>query len=336
MDGNGGGDLIPFRPLVLDQDGVTLVPRPAGQSEEAKKLRALADAPATLRAYAADWRHFGAWCRESGFRPLDGTEAMEGIVGEYLTAHQEQAVSTLRRRVAAIIRQARLARLPFDAKHPHIREALRGAANIPGRELRQAAALTTPDIQKLVDACGTGLAGVRDRALILVGFAAALRRSELVALQYEHVRWTAQGIVLRIARSKTDPAGKDIGIPHGRNARTCPVAHLRRWMEDAKIKDGSVFRRVDRWGKPGRNPMSPGSVRLVLGKRARAAGIIGSKLEPISPHGLRAGFITTAYGNGVADERIMEHTRQKSLETMRGYVRRARLNRDSPAGNVGL
>lgn len=68
-----------------------------------------------------------------------------------------------------------------------------------------------------------------------------------------------------------------------------------------------------RLAKPGRKPISPGSVRLVLDKRARAAGMVGSKLEPISPHGLRVGFITTAYGNGVADERIMEHTRQKNL-----------------------
>jgi len=97
-----------------------------------------------------------------------------------------------------------------------------------------------------------------------------------------------------------------------------------------------LFRRVDRGGKPGRKPRSPGSVRLVLGKRAHAAGRVGNKLEPVSPHGLRAGFIIAAYGNGVADERIMEHTRQKSLETQRGYVRRARLNREIPAGNVGL
>lgn len=339
MDGSNGhdGSLLPFRPLVLDADGGSIVPRPTGQSEGTRKLRALADAPATLRAYAADWRHFGLWCHEHGRRPFDGTEPLETIVGDYLAAiHETLAISTLRRRVAAIVRQARLAQVPFDTKHPDIREVLRGAANATRRELRQAAALTTLDIQKLVAACGGDLAGLRDRALILVGFAGALRRSELVALQHHHLRWTAQGMVLRIARSKTDSEGKDIGIPHGRNERTCPTTHLRRWIEQARITEGTLFRRVDRWGKPGRKPMSPGSVRLVLGKRARAAGMVGSKLEPISPHGLRAGFITTAYGNGVADERIMEHTRQKSLETMRGYVRRARLNRDSPAGNVGL
>ncbi len=253
MDGSSG-DLIPFQPLVLDEDGTALVPRPRGPSEEARKLRALADAPATLRAYAADWRHFGVWCRSGGRQPLADLEPLETIVGDYLAAHEGQAISTLRRRVAAIVRQARIARLPFDTKHPHIRDVLRGAANKSTRDLRQAAALTTPDIQKLVDACGTDPAGLRDRALILIGFAGALRRSELVALEHKHVRWTAQGIVLRIARSKTDSDGKDIGIPHGRNERTCPTTHLRRWMEQAKIKDGALFRRVDRWGKL-RNPV---------------------------------------------------------------------------------
>ena len=112
--------------------------------------------------------------------------------------------------------------------------------------------------------------------------------------------------------------------------------HLRRWVDAARIEDGALFRRVDRWGRAGTKPMNPDSVRLVLARLAATAGMVGTPLEPISPHGLRAGFITTAYGNGVSDERIMEHTRQKSLETMRGYVRRARLDRDSPAGNVGL
>ena len=245
-------------------------------------------------------------------------------------------MATLRRRVAAIVRQARLARVPFDTRSPYVRETLRGIGNMQRRDPRQAAALVTLQIQQLVKGCGEDLAGLRDRALILVCFAGALRRSELVALQFQHVQWTARGMTLRIARSKTSSDGVDIGIPPGRYAETCPTSHLRRWMNAAAIGDGAVFRRVDRWGKAGAKPMHPDSVRLVLGRLAAGAGIVGTKLEPISPHGLRAGFITTAYGNGVPDEKIMEHTRQKSLETMRGYVRRARLDRDSPAGNVGL
>lgn len=339
MNNNGapGGGLIPFRTLVLDEDGATLVPRSQPTSERARQFRAQADAPATVRAYAADWRQFERWCREHGHAPFRDMAPLEPVVGEYLASiGTAQAMSTLRRSVAAIVRQARLARVPFDTKSPDIREVLRGIGNIHRRDPRQAAALTTPEIQKLVRACGHGLAGLRDRTLILLCFAGALRRSELVTLERQHVQWTARGLTLRIARSKTDNEGKNVGIPLGRYAETCPVSHLRRWVEAAKIEDGALFRRVDRWGKAGTKPMNPDSIRLVLARLAATAGMVGTPLEPISPHGLRAGFITTAYGNGVSDERIMEHTRQKSLDTMRGYVRSARLDRDSPAGNVGL
>ena len=320
MDHTGSsGDLIPFRPVVLDGDTCTLVRLPAGTSERARGFRAQADAPATVRAYAVDWRHFLAWCQDQHRQPFGGDEALELIVGEYLSSiGPTQAMSTLRRRVAAIVRQARLAQVPFDTGSPHVRETLRGIARKHTGDKRQAAALTTPEIRKLVLACGPGLAGLRDRALILVGFAGALRRSELVALQHKHIIWTARGISLRIARSKTSLTGVDIGIPLGRNGDTCPVTHLRRWLDAAKVAERAVFRRVDRWGKPGRHAMNPDSVRLVFARLAKAAGIVGSELEQISPHGLRAGFITTAYGNGVSDERITEHTRQRSLETMRG------------------
>ncbi len=338
MDGIGdSGELLPFRPKVFDRDDGTLVVRTPATSEKARQFRSEADAPATVKAYAADWRHFEAWCRANGREPFRRDVELEPIVGDYLAdLGTGSAMSTLRRRVAAIVRQARLARVPFDTKSPYVRETLRGIGNRQTRDPRQAAALVTLQIQQLVRCCGDDLAGLRDRALVLVGFAGALRRSELVTLQFQHVQWTSSGMKLRIARSKTSSDGVDIGIPRGRYAETCPVSHLRRWMERAKIENDAVFRRVDRWSVAGAKPMNPDSVRLILGRLAARAGIVGTELEPISPHGLRAGFITTAYGNGVRDEKIMEHTRQKSLETMRGYVRRARLDRDSPAGNVGL
>ncbi len=239
MHGSDGpdGDLVPFRTLVLDEDSATLVPRPRPASERARQFRAQADAPATVRAYAADWRHFERWCRAHGQQPFGGAAPLEPVVGDYLASlGTTQAMSTLRRRVAAIVRQARLARVPFDTKSPEIREVLRGIGHAHRRDPRQAAALTTPEIQKLVGTCGPGLAGLRDRALILVGFAGALRRSELVALGCRHVQWTARGMTLRIARSKTDSEGKDIGIPLGRHAETCPVTHLRRWVVAAGIR----------------------------------------------------------------------------------------------------
>jgi len=208
-----------------------------------------ADAAATLRAYKADWANFEAWCRERNLGPMPSTPE---IVGAYLAdAGRGYALSTLRRRVAAIARAHRMARQPLDTRHPAIRETLRGIARTHGEPPRRSAALTTEEIKRLSAVCGTDVAGIRDRALFLVGFAGALRRSELVGLDVEHVTRTPEGMRLLIIRSKTDKegAGAEIGIARGHSAATCPVAALGLWLEKAEIKAGPIFRKVDRWAR---------------------------------------------------------------------------------------
>lgn len=173
------------------------------------------------------------------------------VMGAYLAADAERyALSTLRRRVAAIARACGIAGHPLDTKHPAIRETLRGIGRTHGTPPRRSAALTIADIRKLVRACGTILAGTRDRALFLVGFAGALRRSELVGMNVADITWTGDGLVLLITRSKTDAkgAGTRIGINRGKAAETCPVTALQSWLTDACINEGPVFRKVNRGG----------------------------------------------------------------------------------------
>jgi integrase len=295
-----------------------------------------ADAESTLRAYAADLANFVAWCARHGFTAMPATPE---VVGAYLAAVGEgYAMPTLRRRVAAIARACGVAGHPLDTKHPAIRETLRGIGRKHGSPARRAAALTTTEIRKLSRACGTCLAGARDRALFLLGFAGALRRSELVGLDAGHVIWTDDGLKLLLERSKTDKEGEgaEIAIPRGRADDTCPVAALKTWLEQAEITAGPLFRKVNRGGMVETARLSTDAVRQILLRRAAAAGLKGTLAEPVSPHGLRAGFVTTAYRNGVPDEEIMGHTRHRSLTTMRGYVRRAKLSNASPAGKVGL
>jgi integrase len=283
-----------------------------------------ADAPATLRAYASDLANYTAWCEKHGFQPMP---AAPEVVGAYLAAAGEgYALSTLRRRVAAIARACGVAGHPLDTKHPAVRETLRGIARRHGVPARRAAARTTAEIRKLSRACGTGLAGARDRALFLVGFAGALRRSELVAL----VTWTRNGMKLLIERSKTDAEGRgaEIAIPRGQSPDTCPVTALQQWLTAAEIVAGPVFRKVSRGGVVGAGRLVPDAVRQILLKRAARAGLKSTLAKSVSPHGLRAGFVT--------DEEIMGHTRHRSLTTMRSYVRRAKLSRESPAGKLGL
>lgn len=232
-----------------------------------------------------------------------------------------------------------LVALPVTRSIPSIRLSARRFGGL-GADMaaRRAAAITTAEIRKLCRACGTDLPGARDRALLLLGFAGALRRSELVALDIEHVTWMRNGLKLLIERSKTDAEveGAEIAIPRGQADETCPVAALRTWLKLSKVSTGPLFRKVNRGGSVERNRLSTDAVRQILLKRAARAGLRGTLAEPVSPHGLRAGFVTTAYRNDVPDEEIMSRTRHRSLTTMRSYVRRAKLSRESPAGKLGL
>jgi site-specific recombinase XerD len=147
-------------------------------------------APETRRAYAADWAHFSAWCRAAGCTPLPAEPA---AVAAYLASMAPlYSRAALERRLAAIGHAHRLAKLDWSAGHPAIRATLRGIYRTHGSRTRQAAALTSVELRKLVAACGSDLAGTRDRALLLLGFAGALRRSELVAVDREHLRFTVR------------------------------------------------------------------------------------------------------------------------------------------------
>jgi len=295
-----------------------------------------ADAPATLRAYASDVANFETWCKHNSLTAFPATPE---VVGAYLAAAGEgYAMQTLRRRVAAIARASGVAGHPLDTKHPSIRETLRGIGRTHGSRGRKAAALTTTELRALSRACDPGLTGDRDRALLLVAFAGALRRSELVALDAEKLVWFEDGVKLRLEKSKTDKEGKgaEVTIVYGRHEATCPVRALRLWVGQAEIKSGPVFRKVNKGGRVEARRLSEDAVRQILLRRAADAGIKGTLAEPVSPHGLRAGFVTTAYRNGVPDEEIMGHTRHRSLTTMRSYVRRAKLKTTQPAGKLGL
>ncbi len=299
--------------------------------------RAAADAPATLRAYRADLACYRAWCAAEA---RDALPATPQTVGAYLASLAPRyALATLRRRLAAIARAHRAAGHHLDCAHPAVRETLRGIARRHGVPQRRAAALATPEIRKLAAACDGSLAGLRDRALLLLGYAAALRRAELAAVAVEDVRLTGDGLELLLPRSKTDVTGEGVrvGVPRGQHAATCPVRALQAWLAASGIRYGPVFCWVTRWGsvEAGR-ALSGEGVRLILARRADQAGVTGTAREPVAPHGLRAGCITQAYQAGLRDEDIMAHTRHRAVATMRRYVRRARLMDDSPARKLGL
>ena len=337
------GETLPTGAQAVDRaaasDPLPRAPRPAAAAAlaTAQAYALKATAPATLRAYKTDWAHYARWCAATGFTPVPADPA---TVGAYLASLAEtHAPTTIRRRLSAIGKMHRFNDLPWNPGHRDIQAPLRGVLSEHGRPVKKAAALTLDMLRRLVATCDRGNRGRRDRALLLIGFAAALRRSELVALRVEDVTPAAGGgLRLHIRRAKTDKAGEgaEVGLPRGKHAETCPVRAFDDWQAVAKRKAGLLFRRIGAEGRIRETALTPDAVRRILARRIAAAGLRLDGCERMSAHALRVGFITEAYGQGVRDEDIMRHTRHRDLRTMRGYVRRAGLLSESPAGALDL
>jgi integrase len=292
---------------------------------------------ATRAAYLGDWAEFTAWCRSQNVDPTV-LPIHPVLVAAYLAGLAEKiGRSALRRRVAAIVYHHRRRGLVWSSQQVAIRETLLGIARSHGKPVRPAAALTSTEIRHLIASCADDLPGLRDRALFLVGFAGALRRSELVAIDHVHLRFEADGVVIHIPHSKTDQAGKgaNVTLPRMRGDDTCPVRALERWLTQARITRGPVFRGITAHGTI-ETRLSPDGVRKILLRRAALAKLTVHPSERLSPHGLRAGLITEAYLAGAPDEQVMQHTRHADLSTMRGYRRRARVTADNPARLLDL
>ncbi len=308
-----------------------------GAVAEAAKYARDSLAPATRRAYERDWAVFAEWCRSQGADP-DALPIHPVLVAAYLGSLVPKiARSALNARIAAIAYHHRRRGHAWTPGHPAIRETLRGIGRQHGKPVRPAAALTSVEIKQLIATCADDLPGVRDRALFLVGFAGAFRRSELVAIDFVHLRFEASGVVVHVPRSKRDQEGKgaDVTLPRMRGDDTCPVLALQRWLSRAKIKRGPVFRSITTHGTlEGR--LSADGVRKILLRRAELAKLTVHASERLSPHGLRAGFITEAYLAAAPDEQVMAHTRHADLSTMRGYRRRAKITAGNPARLLDL
>lgn len=280
--------------------------------------------PTTRRAYGSHLRAWEAWCQARGTAPAPAAPAL--VANHLAELAGTRAYATLTGRLCAIAQAHALLRLPFDARDPELRKTLQGIARAHGtRPRRQAAPLLTAAILKLAGTCGGDLRGERDRALILLGFAGAFRRSELVKIQVADLTFGPHGLSVFLPRSKADQLGEGSIVHIATNPLTahCPVVAVQSWLDTAGIKQGSLFRRVTRNDTLGRHGLAAESVRLVLQQRARQAGYRGDALARITPHSLRAGCITTLAQASVHERDIMAHSRHGSQAVMRSYIRAA-------------
>jgi site-specific recombinase XerD len=292
-------------------------------------------ADATARAYATDWAIFGTWCDRTGREALPATPA---VVCAFLQAQRRAglAPATLRRRLAAI-RARHLDRAyanPTDDES--VRELVAAEApahGSPAPPARRKDPLTTDRLAAIIDAVPSDTPlGLRDRALLLLGFAAALRRSDLVQVRAERLEWHRDGVIVSLAgpRRGGRRAGPERRVPVARGRRLCPVQALRAWLDAAGIEAGPVFRSIAPGGALRETAMRPEMVTRKVKQYARAAGLPGRDVERLAGHSLRSGFVTAALANGADVFRVMEVTGHLSVQAVRGYLRSARPFYDHP------
>jgi len=302
-------------------------------AEEAKEHAANALSGATKRAYRADWADFVSWCGQYGASPLP---AEPSAVALFLTDRARTLkTSTLARRKAAISQAHGAKGLESPVRHCIVRTTWRGIVRKLGTAPEKKAALLAVDIARMVDALPDALRDKRDRALILVGYGAALRRSELAALEMSDIEQTDDGLTINIRRSKTDQegAGALIGVHRGQNPATCPYLALNAWLKASGITAGPLFRGIRSDNTLLAGALSAQTVALVVKRAAKRAGIDPAK---VSGHSLRSGFATQTARNGARERDIARTTRHKSMPTLRGYIEAGGLFRDNASALAGL
>lgn len=291
-------------------------------------------ADSTQEVYARDWRDFTRWCNEHGLADLP---APPEVIAWHLTflAMKGFRVTTIRRHSAAIAAAHRASGYPSPTGHPAIKELLRGMSRKLGTPPRPVDVLLSEDIRRMIHALPDTLVGARDRALILIGFAGAFRRSELVGLDLDDISYREEGLVVLLRRSKVDQEGKGrlVGIPHGKNPATCPVTALQCWLELSGISEGAIFRGLDRHGHIVSERLSKRSVGEIIKRAAKAAG-----LDPArhSGHSLRSGHATQAARSGVAEHIIRQQMGHRCPDSLRRYIRLGRLFEENSADSLGL
>lgn len=274
---------------------------------------------ATRRAYASDFADFTAWCEASGEQSLPATPM---VTARYLASQADRGkrASTIVRRCAAIRYAHRMAGHEPPTNAEGVRAVLRGIRRkigvAPNRKAPATAQAITAMLAKLPDTT----VGKRDRALLVLGFAAALRRSELVALDVEDLEITAEGVRVNVRKSKTDQESRGYIISIPRGTKLKPAQAIEDYLRATGIDDGPLFRAIFA-GQAEPDRMCDATVANIVKRRARKAG-----LDPkvFSGHSLRSGFVTSALETGADVLAVMDITRHRQINSLKVYDRRAR------------
>ncbi len=353
-------------PLVAPDTATALPGHLQGLARRARTYVEAASAPNTRRAYSADWAHFTAWCGRQGLTPLPPDPQ---VVGLYITAlaagtteassdrsayrgargkktgAKPHAVSTIERRLSALVWNYAQRGLALDRKDRAIATVMAGIRNRHAAPPRQKEALGPDELIAMLETLERGsLRGLRDRAMLLIGFAGGLRRSEITGLdcgrnQTEDGRGWVEvlpGGLLVMLRGKT--GWREVEIGRGSSDATCPVVALETWLKFARIAHGPLFRRVTGQGKKvGPERLADREIARLVKRTALAAGVRADLPEAdraalFSGHSLRAGLASSAE---VEERHVQKQLGHASAEMTRKYQRRRdrfRINLTKAAG----
>ena len=275
----------------------------------------------TLRAYQSDFRDFAAFCIKNG---LSSIPTQPKILAIYIThLSKTSKFSTLKRRIASISVIHKLKGHYLDTKHPIIMENLHGIKRTLGSRQKAKKPILINDLKLIIKAIDKKK--IRDKALILIGFAGGFRRSELVNIDYQDVEFVPEGVKILIKRSKTDQSGEGNikAIPYLDNQEFCPVIALKNFInvKFENLKDGKIFNLSDK------------SVALIIKRYAEKAGLDSTKY---AGHSLRSGFATTAAEFGAEERNIMAMTGHKTTQMVRRYIHEANLFKNNALNKIKI
>jgi len=308
--------------------------------ETLKNLRS-SKAANTLRAYEADFKDFSAFCVKNGLSSMPTEPKILALYLTHLSATSK--FSTLKRRIASISVIHKMKGHYLDTKHPIIMENLHGIKRAKGTNQKSKKPILINDLKMIIDVINQYISKnelgevdcivtanqkkienkIRDKAIILIGFAGGFRRSELVNIDYEDIEFVTEGIKIFIKRSKTDQSGEGMikAIPYFDNKNFCPVLALKHWIECTKIKSGKIFAISDK------------SVALIIKKYAFLAGLDSNKY---GGHSLRSGFATSAAESGAEERNIMIMTGHKTTQMVRRYIQEANLFKNNALNKIKI
>lgn len=308
-----------------------------------KKYLDAARSPSTRAAYKKDWQTFIDWCEVHNIDPLPASPA---TVALYATSLAEigRKVSSISRAMTSINQAHRAFKCQPPNNSPEVIEVMKGIKRTKSVAQKKAKPLLLADLKKVIWRIIPSFLGKRDRALLLVGWAAALRRSEIVSLNVEDIDFVPEGATVTIRRSKTDQIGEGVilGLPLGSDPTICPTTALKGWIEVSGLKRGTLFPSL---GNPGKGfaqkdlfkegfgaaksikRLTARSVNIILDRRLESAGFSS---RGFSGHSLRAGYISTAAKAKIPEYAIQMHTRHRSTRVLLGYMRGMNLFEDNP------